>query len=193
MKTDINFIKSSPSKRMLFILSLLLFIVTLAALSIFLPLHQRRSLGMEYESIGQLLLDKEGYSHVFTNQKGYSLDMEERIEIMNRVASKREEVRKILCIIDKSFPKEIDISSIEISDNLINITGMAPNNEGVAKSVLNLHDNEIVLDAKICEIALDRETQKKTFVLKCQIIPTDYYTEGRDDGIQKGMEISSGN
>ena len=148
---------------------------------------------MEYESIGQLLLDKEGYSHVFTNQKGYSLDMEERIEIMNRVASKREEVRKILCIIDKSFPKEIDISSIEISDNLINITGMAPNNEGVAKSVLNLHDNEIVLDAKICEIALDRETQKKTFVLKCQIIPTDYYTEGRDDGIQKGMEISSGN
>ena len=92
----------------------------------------------------------------------------------------------VLDTIDESIFPGIELTHISLSDETLDIEGIAPSKATIANSILRLYENKRIVSVNIYEISLDRESEKQRFFLRSaiemnDICIEDIYTEGEED------------
>jgi len=187
MKRDINLmplnVKRPRYALMIITLALVLLIIMAAFL---LPILYKNRLISESEKLDQELRVWNEINNEYLNLKEYSDSLSKKVDIIYQIESRNMDFVSVLDTIDESIFPGIELTHISLSDETLDIEGIAPSKATIANSILRLYENKRIVSVNIHEISLDRENEKQRFFLRSaiemnDICIEDIYTEGEED------------
>ncbi|HZJ57323.1 MAG TPA: hypothetical protein VFD89_03690 [Clostridia bacterium] len=192
MKADINLGIPGESKRIYLILVAASILVLLMVSIFMVPIHRRNLLRAEYIEINRkLLVEGENY-RTCIDLENYSANLFKKVEILGKVDTRRGDVGIIIDLIDKYFSKNMELSAITISKNIVNLNGTAPNDGIIADSVLMLQGDERVTRTRIEEISLDTKSLKRVFNISFTTLLNNTDMDGILSGDKDDQELDQG-
>lgn len=197
MKRDIN-LMVQKSKGNTYIILISAVIVVVFLLAILIPLNRKNLRADKVKKMTREIMGFELLEDEYRSLENQYIDLEKRVELLKGARSNEQNIIELIEIIDSSISSHVDLTSINISGEILEIKGKAPRDTIIAAIVERLTQKDRILSARIQETILDKKDSKKMFSIKCiirldqpnletlsreedEINETDDINEGRGD------------